>query len=218
MTEQSETTPAAHGNRGIVYVLTNPAMVGYIKIGKTSGDAAINVIKRMRELDSTEIPRAFHCEYAAVVDDSRAVEKVLHTAFGENRVRKNREFFEGIPPFRVKAILEMIAIADVTPRTSSDATTEDEIERPPKAPVFMLKMADIPFGAHLEWADDREIKCKTISDRQVEYDGEEYALSKLTAKLKGWNVNYTQVGPYWLYEDKTLDEWREQYLSQIENE
>ena len=78
MTVQSETTLQANINSGIVYVLSNPAMDGYIKIGKTSGDSARNVIGRMRELDTTGIPRAFHCEYAAVVDDNSAVEKNLH--------------------------------------------------------------------------------------------------------------------------------------------
>lgn len=218
MNEQSEASLMANGNSGIVYVLSNPAMDGYIKIGKTSGDDAKDVIKRMRELDTTGIPRAFHCEYAAVVDDNRDVEKALHVAFGENRVRQNREFFEGIPPFRVKAILERFSLADVTPSTPNDTTTEGEIERPPRTPIFTLRMADIKVGEHLEWADNRTIKCKTINDRLVEYEGEEYALSKLTARLKGWKLNYAQVGPYWLYEDKTLDEWREQYLSQIANE
>ena len=88
-------------NTGIVYILTNEAMDGYIKIGMTSGDSPKDVQKRMSELDSTGVPRAFQCEYAAVVENYANVEGALHTAFGDYRVRTNREFFEGLAPFRV---------------------------------------------------------------------------------------------------------------------
>ena len=107
MANQSSATeaPAGTGKEGIVYLLTNPAMEGYVKIGKTGGSSVQDVKNRMRTLDSTGVPRAFNCEYAAVVENYEEVEKALHVAFGENRVRPNREFFEGIAPFRIKAVL-----------------------------------------------------------------------------------------------------------------
>ncbi len=193
-------------NRGIVYVLSNPAMDGYIKIGETSGDSVRDVIARMRELDTTGIPEPFQCEYAVVVGNRKEAENTLHIAFGENRVRPTREFFVGIPPFRVKAVLKMIALEDVTP---SPTALEDDSITKKRVPAFRFSEAGIPVDSELDWADDSSIKCKIISDRRVEYNDEEYALSKLTAELKGWNVNYAQVGPYWLYQGKTLDEWRE---------
>lgn len=210
MTEQQfEPSTQGNRNRGIVYVLSNPAMDGYIKIGQTSGDSARHVLDRMRELDSTGIPLAFHCEYAAVVNDRRGVENALHIAFGENRVRQNREFFVGIPPFRVKAMLKMVELADITP-SATDSTNEELSEsRPVRAPIFRFSSVGIPVGSEIWWADDTSIKCRVVSDRRVEYDGAEYALSRLTAQLKGWNVDYAQVGPYWLYDNKTLDEWRD---------
>ena len=85
-------------NPGIVYVLSNPAMPDYIKVGCTRGNAPKDVLDRMRQLDTTGVPRAFKCEYAALVAQYEDTEEVLLTAFGENRVRQGREFLEGIPP------------------------------------------------------------------------------------------------------------------------
>ena len=74
-------------------------------------------------------------------------------------------------------------------------------------------MARMAIGDELHWADNEEITCKVVADNlRVEYSGEEHALSWLTAHLKGWNSRYAQVGPYWLHQGKTLDEWRAEYL------
>jgi len=76
----------------IVYVLINEAMPGYVKIGKTT-----DLEQRMRSLDNTSLPLPFECFYAVQVDDANHVEKHLHDAFEDSRVRKNREFFEIAP-------------------------------------------------------------------------------------------------------------------------
>ena len=56
---------------GIIYVLTNEAMPGYVKVGKTS----TSVAQRIRELDSTSLPFPFECYYAARVVDMDEAEK-----------------------------------------------------------------------------------------------------------------------------------------------
>ena len=48
-------------SEGIVYVLTNPAIPGMVKIGKTS--RGMNA--RLNELYSTGVPLPFECAYAA---------------------------------------------------------------------------------------------------------------------------------------------------------
>ena len=212
----SQTQPPQ--NEGIVYVLSNPAMENYIKIGVTSGHTAKEVQDRMRQLDTTGVPRAFNCEYAALVNNYQKVEDALLTAFGENRVRSSREFLEGIPPFRVKAILKLHEITDVTPGAAiADAGTAesggDSVEKPVRTPAFRFSMARMAIGDELHWADNEEITCKVVADNlRVEFSGEEHALSWLTAHLKGWKARYAQVGPYWLHQGKTLDEWRAEYL------
>ena len=198
-------------NPGIVYVLSNPAMPDYVKVGRTGGNEPKDVLARMGQLDTTGVPRAFKCEYAAVVAEYEQTEQVLLTAFGENRVRQGREFLEGIPPYRVIAVLKHVALKDVTP--DPRAMPDETPEKPLKLPAFRFSMAGIYPGASLEWADDPSRSCEVIGDRQVSCDGQEYSLSRLTAILKGWNVSYAQVGPYWLYEGRTLDELRTDYLS-----
>jgi hypothetical protein len=81
----------------IVYVLTNPAMLGLVKIGKTT---QLEVEDRMKQLFSTGVPVPFDCAFACQVKDAAEVERALHMAFGDHRINPNREFFK-IDPERV---------------------------------------------------------------------------------------------------------------------
>jgi T5orf172 domain len=94
----------------VIYVLTNEAMPGLVKIGITSGD----VSERIKQLDNTSIPLPFECFYAAEVTDAAKAEKAIHTAFGDHRVRPSREFFK-LSPDKPKAILELLCLKVVTP-------------------------------------------------------------------------------------------------------
>jgi hypothetical protein len=46
----------ATSGQGIVYVLINEAMPGYVKVGKTD-----NLDRRLRDLDWTNLPLPFEC-------------------------------------------------------------------------------------------------------------------------------------------------------------
>lgn len=60
---------------GFLYVLTNVAMPGLVKIGCTTG----LVEDRMRDLSSsTSIPLPFECHFAAKVENMAAKEKTPH--------------------------------------------------------------------------------------------------------------------------------------------
>jgi len=100
----------------IVYVLTNPAMPGMVKIGMT--DRA-DVQTRMKELYGTGVPLPFECVIARQIEDNQAaeIESALHTAFGPNRVSNSREFF-GIEPEQAEALLQVMPGKDVTPRVN----------------------------------------------------------------------------------------------------
>ena len=74
-------------------------MPGYIKIGRTE----TSVSQRMSELDKTSMPLPFQCYFAARVEDYARVEKTLHTAFGDQRVRQSREFFK-MDPYKAKVV------------------------------------------------------------------------------------------------------------------
>ena len=75
---------------GVVYVLTNPAIPGLVKIGKTSRGS---VEARLSELYSTGVPVPFECVFAGRIEDESKVEKAFHTAFGPYWINPKREFF-----------------------------------------------------------------------------------------------------------------------------
>jgi hypothetical protein len=85
-------------------------MPGYLKIGKIP----MPVEQRMRELDATGLPLPFECFYAARVAKMDFVERKLQDAFGDQRVRPRREFFQ-VDPERIQSPLEIAGGEDVTP-------------------------------------------------------------------------------------------------------
>lgn len=111
----------------IVYVLTNPAMPGIVKVGMTDRD---DVQLRMAELYSTGVPLPFECAAAREVADQQAskVEDALHTAFGPHRINASREFFK-IDPDQIEALLEILPGRDVTPRISEQTSGLESEDR-----------------------------------------------------------------------------------------
>jgi len=75
---------------GIVYVLSNPAMPGLLKIGMTGRTMA----ERLREINSaTGVPVPYRVEAVVEAADARAVEADTHRLLGKARVNDRREFF-----------------------------------------------------------------------------------------------------------------------------
>ena len=103
----------------IVYVLTNPAMPGIVKIGMTDRP---DVRRRMADLYTTGVPLPFDCVIAREIEDREAaeIERALHTAFGPNRINPSREFFE-LEPEQVEVLLRVMRGRDVTPRTADES-------------------------------------------------------------------------------------------------
>ena len=188
----------------IVYILINEAMPGYVKIGRTT-----NLEQRIRSLDTSSIPLPFECFYACTVKDAAFVEKQLHDAFLDHRVRSSREFFE-ISPGRALSALKLAEIENVTPKKDYVETEEDQQalnQARTKRARFNFKMVGIPTGAELTFVNDENVKAKVIDNRSVEYNGEAASLSKAAQQALG--VEWPAQGPiYWMYEGETLDERR----------
>ncbi len=200
----------------IVYVLINEAMPGYSKIGKTS-----NLEQRMRDLDKTSVPLPFECFYAARVNDMHYVEKQLHDAFADMRVRKNREFFE-IAPERVMSALKLAEVEEVTPGKDF-VESEDDQKALDKArerrSAFNFKIVEIPVGSQLTFVRDENISCQVVSSKRVNFNGESMSVSSAAQKaLEQQGLFWKAVqGPlYWEFEGETLDE-RRRRLEQSED-
>ena len=76
--------------QGIVYVVSNPAMPGLVKIGMTNRD---QLDDRVRELSNTSVPTPFIVEGWAWVEDARVCERFLHDWLSAVRMNSRREFF-----------------------------------------------------------------------------------------------------------------------------
>jgi len=61
--------------RGWVYVITNKAMPGLVKVGYTLKDPNL----RAKELDSTGMPHPYVVEYEALVEDPYETEQLVHS-------------------------------------------------------------------------------------------------------------------------------------------
>ena len=217
ITASTATTPAQEPetsgpgtNNGIVYVLENPAMQGYIKLGRTE-----NLTQRMQSLFDTSVPVPFICHYAAKVAEPAKVEKALFEAFGDKRSHPRREFFT-VEPHRAAAIIRLVEIEDVTSQGQIDnsAGHEDTAsvnQATAKAERLHFEMLDIEVGEILESVKGSEITCKVVQQKpaRVEYEGEEMSLSMAAQKVTNSNWGL-QGSKYWMYNGRTLQEIREQ--------
>jgi hypothetical protein len=194
----------------IVYVLINEAMPGYVKIGFTT----TSIEQRIRELDTTAIPLPFECYFAAKLRtrSAKEIERLLHDAFLEKRVRSSREFFQ-ISPERVVSALRIAEIEDITPNRDFVESEEDQkaLDKARERRVmFNFEMAKIPLGATLVFVEDENITATVVKlsgQKTIEYQGEISSPSSLAQRIK--NNPYPLQGTlYWMYEGETLDERR----------
>ena len=202
---------------GAVYVLTNPAMPNMVKIGKTTRKVEL----RLADLYSTGVPLPFECEYAAKVKDVDKTEKAFHTAFSPNRVNPKREFFN-IDPEQAIAVLELMAIEDVTPSVQKEAENVD-LEANISAEKFKQKQRPrmnfiemgMELGENLIFERD-QIECTIYSDTKVKYDEEIYSLTGLTKKLLGdGNKRRRRGTKWWFYKGRNLvDIYNETYTGE----
>lgn len=193
----------------IVYILTNEAMPGYVKIGKTS----TSLEQRIQELSKhTGIPLPFTCFYACTVKDMTFVERQLHSAFDNYRVNPKREFFQ-IEPKRIVAVLKLVEIEEITPKEDIVETREDQEalnEARERRGRFNFQKAKIPLNAEIIFIRDENIKAKVVdtwSPNSIEYNGEKTSLSRAAQLILGYKYKVPGTD-YWTYEGETLDERR----------
>ncbi len=195
----------------IIYILTNEAMPGYVKIGMTNN----SVLERLRQLDRTNIPMPFECYYACEVENAREEEKWLHSIFSDRRVRDEREFFK-IDPERVVTAIRRIQKKDVTPKEFINVTKEEqnELEEVKKIRAkFDFSDYKIPVGSIIVFSRDNSIKAKVLENNKIEFEGKVTSLSESAQKILGYE--YGVAGTlYWMYEDETLDERRQRLDSE----
>lgn len=199
---------------GTLYVLTNPVMPGLVKIGFTKG----SVKKRVEEISRpTGMPVAFECYFAAKVPSFVEKEGMLHKIFFKDRVNINREFFR-VDPERVVLAIKMGPHEIVTPGKPTldpqeqKALTKAKKHESNKQARFTFASVGIPVGSLLTFTRDPSIQATVEEGNEIQYEGQPRSIT-LAAKLalRKVGINWKSVrGPaFWLYNGKTLNEWRE---------
>lgn len=210
----------ADNSNQIVYVLTNPAMPGLVKIGKTT---QLEIEERMKQLYGTGVPVPFDCAFACQVKDASEVEKALHFAFGVARINPNREFFK-IEPERVVAVLKLLKVDDITQQV--EQTIESDVSAADKQSAQTLKEArrprmnfhelNIPNGSILV-SKDGQFQATVVDEKKVEFDGSVCSLTAATRKMLGLPDDYPlQPSPYWTFNGKTVKEIYEDFHSSVD--
>lgn len=196
-------------SEGIVYVLTHPAMEGYVKIGRTG-----NLEERLRNLYNSSVPGPFQCFYAAKVGDMETIERDLHEIFGDKRVDPKREFFS-VEPHRAARALRMVAVEEIrldgTTAQEDLAVAQRVDQLREQRDRFNFAQVDIAVGSVLTYIDRPEVTCTVVQQAppRVEYNGRMVSLSAAAQEIEGkrYGVNGTL---YWEFEGSTLSELREQ--------
>ena len=119
---------------GRVYVLSNPAMPGLLKIGYT-----MNTVEgRVKELSlATGVPTTFCIEYQLECRDPAALEAYAHTFFQNQRYNGNREFFS-ISINDAIEVLRQNAIELMAEELSGSAKESTQIKIP--ASLYLVRV------------------------------------------------------------------------------
>ena len=201
---------------GVVYVLSNPAFDSYVKVGRT-----IDLEQRLKQLDNTSVPLPFRCVYAIEVDDEHAVERLVHQAFADVRVRTTREFFE-IDAQRVIAALKLTNGRDVTPKEdiAEDEESIAALERTvAKRKSYSFSDAHVNVGDVLCYSKDEKITAIVLEDKKIEFESEGVSVSKAALTLlhrEGYKWKQANGWAYWMKDGETLSERVERFSKSYE--
>ncbi len=189
-----------------VYVISNPAMPGIVKIGYTTAN---DVNHRIASLYGSGVPLPFKLEFACKVPKALEVERALHVAFAPHRVNPSREFFQ-IETEQAIVILKLLHVDEVTAEIEQQPTELPLAEVAAaehfrkRRPVMNFAEMGIPVGAVLNWIHG-DVTVTVRGPRWITFNDEESSLSAATQELLG--VNYAvNPGPFWTYQGKTISQ------------
>lgn len=196
----------------IVYVLTNPAMPGLVKIGRTGQEDAN---ARIAQLYTTGVPVPFTIEFACRVENSVEVERALHTAFAPNQINPKREFFR-IDPEQAIAILKLLHVEENTQEIIQQPNQLDQQsliaaeQMQARRPNLNFEEMGIPIGAELNSVKD-DVIVTVVGPKKVKFGDEEMSLTAATRQVLGLEYSVAP-GPHWTYNGKLIrDIYEETY-------
>lgn len=91
--------------KGWVYVITNNAMMGLVKVGFTTKDPSL----RAEQLNNTGVPHRYKVAYEVLVENPYHVEQSVH--YYLSNYHENKEWFRCSEEIAVKAIKEFVGFS-----------------------------------------------------------------------------------------------------------
>ena len=196
--------------KGLVYILTNPCLDGWVKIGMTERN---DIDKRLRELNTpTNIPLSFRCYATYEVDKPLEVEKSIHSIIDridgslharerlDNGRIREREFFK-ISPETAYGIFKDIASLrgdlgnlKLYQPTQEEAQEEQIAESRTKRANNSFELLGIKAGDTISFLYDESITATVLNNKnRIEYEGKDYSVTALAIKILiekyGWSEN-----------------------------
>ena len=223
-------------SKGIVYILINPCLDGWVKIGMTERN---DIDRRLKELNTpTNLPLSYRCYATYEVEQPLEVEKRIHSIIDriddtlhareqlENGRIREREFFKISPETAYGIFKDIAVLRNDTDnlklyRPTQEQSQEEEIaETRTKRSNNSFKLLNIDVGEEIYFLHDESIVARVVNDRnKIEYENEVYSVTALAQKLlidrHGWSEDLHVNG--WRYFAKnglTLSDLRDR----IENE
>lgn len=217
-------------SKGLVYILTNPCLDGWVKIGMTERN---DIERRLQELNAPpNLPLSFRCYAVYEVENPIDVEARIHSLIdrvddslharerlGNGRIRE-REFFKISPETAYGIFKDIAALRGDTDNlklytpTAEQSQEQELAERKTKRANNTFKLLQIEVGEEIAFLYDETIVAKVLDEKnQIEYGGIPYSVSGLAIKILcekyGWSENLHVNG--WRYFTKdgiTLSDMR----------
>jgi hypothetical protein len=130
--------------RGFLYIVSNPAMPGLLKVGYTT--RAVN--QRLTELASTGVPGKFRLEFYCEIESSVVLERKTHSAL--RKYHHNKEFFkcsvhEAVRAVKTQLLSGAYAVHDIGgPANGAFLTPAEEQEIERQAAIIAAKRQEQP--------------------------------------------------------------------------
>ena len=203
---------------GLVYILTNPCLDGWVKIGMTERD---DIDGQLQELNApSNLPLSYRCYAVYKVDNPLEIEKRIHSLIdrvddslharerlSNGRIRE-REFFKISPETAYGIFKDVAALRNDVAQLTLYAPTPEQsqeqaiAERRTKRTNNSFRLLNISAGEEISFLYDDTITAKVANDKnQIEYEGVRYSVTALACKLLieryGWSENLHVNG--WRY-------------------
>lgn len=122
---------------GYVYVLSNPAMPGVVKVGRSIHGGS----SRGRSLYQTGVPAPYVLEFEIYTKDPEWLEAQAHKSLRFNRVNPDREFFKCPPNDAIEEIIALYSerLCSSSPAPSAPQPPEPEPRSPEEEAAMQAK-------------------------------------------------------------------------------